>query len=249
MKGVAVISGGAGQLGRAIANRLGTDGFTVALLDRDESALASVAEVLSSASIRCISKRVDVTNSLAVKRVADQLHQDAGPAMILVTAAGWSPKRGGVRPATLDISHEEWNVVLDINLTAVFNCITAFLPQMISAGSGRIVTIASTAGITGSATAGVHYCASKAGVLGLTRALATELAPLGIIINAIAPGKMVNPQWEDTEAAREAYIRSIPLGRLATTAEVSEAVAFLASGRNTYMTGITLVVDGGRLAW
>jgi NAD(P)-dependent dehydrogenase (short-subunit alcohol dehydrogenase family) len=119
---------------------------------------------------------------------------------------------------------------------------------MAAAGGGRIVAISSTAGVTGSATAGVHYCAAKAGVLGLVRALAAELAPQGILVNAVAPGKVHNPQWEDTPEAREAYARSVPLGRLATAEEISEVIAFLASERNTYTTGATLVVDGGRLA-
>lgn len=245
MTGLAVITGGAGHLGRSAARRLGSEGLAVVLWDRDAAALARAAEELAAVGVRCGTACVDLTDPAAVHAAAAEL---ARPATVLVAAAGWSPKRAGARPATLDIPPAEWRAVLDVNLTAVFHAITALLPQMIAAGFGRIVTIASTAGITGSATAGVHYCAAKAGVLGLTRALAAELAPQGILVNAVAPGKVHNPQWEDTPEAREAYARAIPLGRLARADEVSEAIAFLVSERNTYTTGTTLVMDGGRLA-
>jgi len=249
VSGLAVITGGAGHLGRAVARRLGADGMAVALWDRDAAALERAAGELSAAGLRCRTACVDLTDAAAVAAAASALSgAGEGPVRVLVAAAGWSPKRAGARPATVDISAEEWRAVLEVNLTAVFHAVAGLIPGMAAAGGGRIVAISSTAGVTGSATAGVHYCAAKAGVLGLVRALAAELAPQGILVNAVAPGKVHNPQWEDTPEAREAYARAVPLGRLATAEEIGEVIAFLASERNTYTTGATLVVDGGRLA-
>lgn len=246
MKGLAVITGGAGNLGSAIARRLGEEGYVVSLLDRNESALFVTTEKLTKCGIVCIPRTVDVLNRTELKNVAEELLELVGPPKVVITATGYSPKHKGIRPDTLDICDEEWRATIDINLTSVFNTIVAFLPEMQKAQWGRIVTIASTAGLVGSPTAGVHYCAAKAGVVGLTKALAVEYAPYGILVNSVAPGKIENPNWEDSEIARESYLLSVPLKRLATSAEVSEVVAFLASDRNTYITGKVITVDGGR---
>jgi len=153
VSGLAVITGGAGHLGRAVARRLGADGMAVALWDRDAAALERAAGELSAAGLRCRTACVDLTDAAAVAAAASALSgAGEGPVRVLVAAAGWSPKRAGARPATVDISAEEWRAVLEVNLTAVFHAVAGLIPGMAAAGGGRIVAISSTAGVTGSAT-------------------------------------------------------------------------------------------------
>jgi NAD(P)-dependent dehydrogenase (short-subunit alcohol dehydrogenase family) len=247
MKELVVVTGGAGYLGRSIAKRLGQGDRIVALLDIDDQALSSAVEELNGHGVKTSAIQVNVLDAEKIRQVANKLQMEFGPARVIVTAVGYSPKVNGMKPETLKITEDEWKTVLDVNLTSVFFTLSAFLPGMIKARTGRIVTIASTAALVGSPTAGAHYCAAKAGLIGLTKSIAVEYAPYGILINAVAPGKVENPNWGDAERERERYISSVPIGRLATADEISEVIAFLASERNTYITGKVITIDGGRI--
>jgi 3-oxoacyl-[acyl-carrier protein] reductase len=144
------------------------------------------------------------------------------------------------------MSEEEWRKVLDINLTGAFLCSKACLPIMREKGWGRIINIASQAGRTRSDIAGAHYAASKAGMMGLARALAGELGMAGITVNSIAPGRIMTPMAQEAgEAANTAYLARIPVGRLGTPDDVAAAVAFLVSDEAGFISGITLDVNGG----
>jgi 3-oxoacyl-[acyl-carrier protein] reductase len=165
---------------------------------------------------------------------------------VLVNCAGISPKREGRPPEVEDISSEEWDTVLRVNLTGAFEAIRAVVPAMRAARYGRIVNISSMAARLASPTAGLHYTTSKAAMIGMTRSLGLSLGPHGILVVAVAPGKLRNPDWAEDEELVGRYTAGIPLGRLAEAGEVAELVAFLCSERNTYVTGTTIEVDGGR---
>ena len=246
MTGVAVVTGGAGSLGRSVARALARDGYVPALLDRRADALRDASAELDDAETRC----VDVADADALRREVDDVSAARGPIEILVTAAGYSPKgAGGRRPVAHEIAPDEWRTVTEVNLSAAFYAARAVLPHMLERGFGRIVNVSSTAGLVGSPTAGLHYCAAKMGVVGLTRALSGEVAGSGVLVNAVAPGKLANPDWPDAPDAAATYAARVPVGRLGEPGEVAVVVAWLASRANTYVTGATIVVDGGRVAW
>lgn len=246
MSGVAVVTGGAGCLGRAVARALARDGLMPVLLDRRADELdAAAGELGDGVETLC----VDVADADTLRAEVDALSARRGAIEVLVSAAGYSPKAGGRRPATHEISPEEWRAVTEVNLSSVFYAARAVLPHMTRAGYGRIVNVSSTAGLVGSPTAGLHYCAAKMGVVGLTRALSGEVAESGVLVNAVAPGKFVNPDWPDAPDAVAQYAARVPVGRLAEPGEVADVIAWLASRANTYVTGATIVVDGGRVAW
>jgi 3-oxoacyl-[acyl-carrier protein] reductase len=243
---VAVVTGGAGHLGAAVASRLARDGLRLALIDRDADRVARAAETLSATGATCRGYRGDVEVPDEVAAAVAAAQRDLGDPLVLVTCAGLSPKRQGGPPAPDEISAAEWQQVLNVNLTGVFLAIQAVLPAMRAAGFGRVVNVSSAAARVPSPTAGAHYSAAKAGVLGLTRALAAQLAPHGILVVAVAPGKMRNPHWPDDERLVRRYVERVPLGRLAEAEEVAELISFLCSERNTYVTGATVDIDGGR---
>lgn len=248
MTRTALVTGGAGALGRAVACSLGRRSHRVALIDLDGDRLDSARSWLADAGIEAHVEVADVTDFDAITAALRSLAGPVGTPEILVNCVGYSPKRDGKAPEPTAIDADEWERVLSVNLTAAFHSIRAVLPAMRRAGFGRIVNISSTAGRTGTRTAGVHYAAAKAGLLGLTRALAWQLAGDGILVNAVVPGKFANPRWPDVPEEVDRYLSAVPLGRLAEPAEVAEVVAFLCEDANTYMTGATVDVDGGRLA-
>jgi NAD(P)-dependent dehydrogenase (short-subunit alcohol dehydrogenase family) len=147
-----------------------------------------------------------------------------------------------------DLDHGHWRHVVDVNLTSVVFAIEFFLRFMRRAGGGRIVLVSSTAGLSASPTAALSYAVTKAAVAALPRLLAPELAASQVLINAVAPGKFVNPDWPDDPDKVKLYERSVPLGRLGSVDEVAALIGFLSSSANTYVTGQTIVQDGGRLS-
>ena len=160
-----------------------------------------------------------------------------------------SGKGAGAKSARLgDLDHDHWQDVLDVNLTSVVFTIQAFLPFMKRAGGGRIVLVSSTAGLSASPTAALSYSVTKAAIAALPRLLALELALSQVLINAVAPGKFFNPDWPDDPEKVKRYERSVPLGRLASADEIAALIGFLSSGANTYVTGQTILQDGGRLS-
>ena len=243
---VAIITGGAGHLGGAIAKRLAGDGCRLALLDRDPLRLLKAVEGLQAGGATCRAHTLDLANGEEVARAVAAVREDLGEPAILVNCAGISPKRDGRPPAVEDIPTAEWEEVIRVNLTGTFEAIKAVVPAMKAAEFGRIVNISSMAARLASPTAGLHYTTSKAAIIGMTRSLGRSLAPHGILVVAIAPGKLRSPGWQDDETLVSRYTEGIPLGRLAEAPEVAELVAFLCSELNTYVTGTTIEVDGGR---
>jgi 3-oxoacyl-[acyl-carrier protein] reductase len=166
-----------------------------------------------------------------------------------VLAHAVSGKNAEAQAARLGgLDRDNFQDVVDVNLTSVVFAIEVFLPFMRRAGGGRIVLVSSTAGLYASPTAALSYAVTKAAVAALPRILAPELAASRVLINAVAPGKFVNPGWPDDPDKVKRYERSVPLGRLASVDEVAALIGFLSSSANTYVTGQTIVQDGGRLS-
>lgn len=242
-----VITGGAKGIGRGIAENLAAIGIEIALVDLDEKGLdVAVSEIRAKGGKAC-SFKVDVTEEEMVGKVFAEIASKHGGIDILVNSAATS-KRSMVEDMTVD----EWRKIIEVNLTGTFICCKAALPHMIAKKFGRIVNLASTAAKRISYHAGVHYTASKTGVLGLTRHLAYEVAPFGITVNAICPGATATPLLEShtTEAQRKKRLELVPLGRPMQPKDHANLVTFLVSDAAEAITGQAIDVDGGSLlAW
>jgi 2-hydroxycyclohexanecarboxyl-CoA dehydrogenase len=244
MSRVAVVTGGASGIGQAISQRLARCGNKVAIFDRQGQALNDQVAVLQDNGFQVIAFNVDVTDRSAVDSAIDSVRNELGPIQIIVTSAGVT----AFEPFT-DISLEQWNRTLAINLTGTFNCVQAAVPDMVSAGWGRIVTISSAAGQTGAPNQ-ADYVASKGGVIALTKALAFEFASHGITANTIPPGLVDTPMAHAAE--QQGKLPSIkdlgammPLKRVATGDDIAAACQFLCSDEAGYITGAQINVNGG----
>lgn len=236
---VSVVTGGASGIGRAIAARLGREGFRVAVLDQDGAGAADAAGGDG------LGLEVDVSDAPGVERAMARVIERFGRLDLLVNNAGIT----GSRQATTchETPVEEWDRVQAVNLRAPFLCTRAALPTMLRQGNGHVITIVSVAGMF--ATPGrCAYTASKGGALMFTKSIAVDYAHRGIRANAVCPGWVQTPmtQWrlDDPELSQD-VAANIPLGRVAQPAEIAEVVVFLASERLAYVTGHALVVDGG----
>jgi len=244
MSRVAVVTGAASGMGLAIGRRLAARGDRVALLDlRGETALRA-AEGLREAGARAIAAEVDVTDRSAVEGALEKVRAELGPVEIMVTSAGLDAFE-----SFTDITVASWERILAINLTGTFHCLQAAVPDMLAARWGRIVTISSSSAQSG-ALRMAHYVASKSGVIGLTKALALELAPHGITVNNISPGLIDTPMSRRAEAAGdlaklEKLAARIPLRRAGTPDDVAAICAFLCSEEGGYITGQVIGVSGG----
>ncbi len=240
---VAVVTGAARGIGRGIASVLAAEGATVVVCDLDAEAAESVAEELRSDGLEARSRAVDVTDRGAVERTFDSLLAELGRVDILAANAGIYP------PAELGaIDDALWHRVMDVNVRGAIVPIQACAPTMVSRGYGRIVLTSSITGPITGQPGFAHYGASKAAMLGFMRSAAVELALSGVTVNAVLPGNVETPGFEDTGAEhRQLMLSSIPMRRYATPADVGWAVRFLASPEAGYITGQTLVVDGGQV--
>ena len=241
---VALVTGAGRGMGRASAERIAADGARVVVNDLDETRAAEVADRLVSEGAEAIGVAADVSDAADVSRLVDTAREAFGDVDILVNNAGVLRRTG-----ILDLGEDEWDLVLDVNLKGTYLCTRAVLPAMKAAGWGRVVNISSSAGRSVSTLGGPHYTTAKAAVLGFTRAVAREMAPFGITLNAVCPG-LVNTEMVSeviTEAQAQDYADSFPIKRLAEPQEVAELVAFLASDRAAYITGASLDINGGDL--
>ena len=239
---VAIVTGAGQGIGRAIAERLASEGAAIVVGELRDVTARETADAIVAAGGRAVAATADVANARDAARLADVATDTFGGIDVLINNAGILRS---TRAA--DVSPEEWHLVIDANLTGAFLCARAAYPALKASGNGRIVNIASMAGRATSTLGGVHYTTAKAGVLGLTRHLAREWARDGITVNALSPGIVDTPMVRSsTDAARMAQVlASIPLGRLADPSEIAALVAFLASDEAAYITGAELAIDGG----
>lgn len=239
---VALITGAGGGIGSAAAELLGKAGAKVFLADFQEENLSRVAGELKAKSIECSYLAQDITQPGAPQRLVDAAAEKWGTVDILVNSAGIN------RPQKAEeVTEENWDAVLNINLRALFLVSQAAGKLMIAQGSGRIVSISSQTG-TVAIPLRAAYCSSKAAVDALTRSLALEWAPYNVTVNAVAPTFVETPfvteMFKDADF-KQYVLDSIPLGRLATPLEVAQAVLYLASDHSAIITGHVLLVDGG----
>ncbi|MBE2180409.1 MAG: 3-oxoacyl-[acyl-carrier-protein] reductase [Chthoniobacterales bacterium] len=241
-EGTAAIVTGAGRgIGEAIAKRLAAEGARVAVVSRTEANAGRTADAINAERPDAAKAyAVDVADFHAVQELADAILKDFGKVDILVNNAGVT--RDGL---SMRMSSEDWDAVVDTNLKGAFNFIRAIQRPMAKQRSGRIINIASVVGLTGNA-GQANYAASKAGLIGLTKSIARELAGRGVTVNVVAPGFIETDMTGVLpESIRTAVIEKIPLGRFGVTEDIASAVAFLAGPESAYITGQTLVVDGG----
>ncbi len=245
-----IITGGGGHLGRSVARWWAKLATQIVLIDRDADRLEKSRADLTALGEKLTLIAADVTVPDEIDAAASSLPQSfwsSPPSLVLTHAV--SGKGAAANSARLgNIDHGQWRDVLDVNLTSVVFTIQGFLPLMKKAGGGRIVLVSSTAGLSASPTAALSYSVSKAAIAALPGLLALELARSQVLINAVAPGKFSNPEWPDDPEKVKRYEKSVPLGRLASADEVAALIGFLSSGANTYVTGQTILQDGGRLS-
>ena len=241
---VAVVTGGAQGIGRAIGERLLASGARVSLWDMDEAALKATTSELSEVG-EVIWSNVDVTDYPGIEAAVAATVQGLGPIDILVNNAGIAGPNANV----WDYPVDAWRQVIDIDLTSVFLCSRAVVPGMIESGYGRVVNVASIAGKEGNPTAS-GYSAAKGGVIALTKSLAKELADKDIAVNCVTPAAAKTRIFDQMSEAHVQYMLSkIPRGRFVEVEEISALVAWLASAENSFSTGAVFDISGGRATY
>ena len=244
---VSIVTGAARGIGRAYAEGYAAEGSRVAVADLQEAGARDVAAAIVDGGGEAIGLGVDMADVGSVRAMVDAAVDWGGTVDILVNNAGI-----GIAKPLLETTEEDWDRQLDVNLKGMFFAIQAVLPQMLRTGRGKIINIASTSGFVSSTTPEVAYDVSKGGVRQLTVAVAAELASHGINVNGIAPGTIetdLTRQILDTTERRERAEAKIPLGRVGQPTDLVGAAIFLASAESDYITGHTLVVDGGWLLY
>ena len=235
---VAVITGGASGIGAATARRFAAEGATVAVIDRDPAGAEAVADEIGGRAVA-----LDVRDGDAVEHAVSQIVGALGRVDVLVNNAG----TGDLRPLHT-VDDKVWRRLIDVNLTGTFNATRSVVPHMLEAGRGTFVNNASLSGLMPTRNEAA-YSAAKAGVIALTKSGALEYGPT-VRVNCVAPGHVRTPLtvvWEQVPEAFEPIAAAIPLGRIGEADEVAEVILFLASDRSSYVTGQTVVVDGGAM--
>ena len=233
----ALVTGASGGIGAAIARALHAQGAAVALSGTRRDALDALAAELGERAFVC---PADLRDATATDALIEAAEQAAGPLAILVNNAGLTRDMLALR-----MSDADWQTVLDVDLSAPFRLARAALRGMLRRRAGRIVNIASIVGATGNA-GQANYAAAKAGLIGMTKALAQEVASRGITVNAVAPGFVTTPMTDKlSEQQRAKLTEAIPLGRIGSPEDVAAAVVYLASDEAGWVTGATLHVNGG----
>jgi 3-oxoacyl-[acyl-carrier protein] reductase len=241
---VAVVTGGASGIGAATCRAFAIQGAHVAVIDRDAAAARKVAAEIAGNRGNATAHPLDVTDRGGFAAVAAQIAAAAGGIDILVNGAGVT-----VRGLIADMRAEDWDRVLAVNLTGAFNGIQAVLPYLRARGGGAVVNVASIAGQRISFGGTANYSASKAGLLGLTRHAAYELAPDHVRVNAVCPGPTATAFGGamPTAESKAARAQKIPLGRMCEPEDIADPILFLASDAARMITGVALTVDGGVL--
>ncbi|NQU16163.1 MAG: SDR family oxidoreductase [Desulfobacteraceae bacterium] len=243
---VAVVTGGASGIGAATVKALATKGTHVVAADIDSGSLKKMEEEFSEAGHSFLALRVNVAAEEDVKEMIDKTVSHFGSIDMLVNNAGISPKHEGKKVNLWEMSIAEWDQVMAVNIRGAFLCCHSAVPVMIENGSGAIVNVSSLAAKVGSVITGCHYVISKAGVIGLTKILAREVAEHGIRVNGVAPGRIDTPMiWDVPPEVNGRYKDMIPLKRLGTPQEVADGIVFLLSDSAAYITGQILDINGG----
>ncbi|MCP5542437.1 MAG: 3-oxoacyl-[acyl-carrier-protein] reductase [Akkermansiaceae bacterium] len=238
---VAVVTGGGRGIGQEIARKLASEGAKVAVVSRSASSCGKAADEIN-AEFPGAAKAypVDIADHAAVQELAKQVCEDFGSVNILVNNAGVTRDTLLMR-----MKEDDWDTVLNTNLKGAFNTVKGFMRVLMKAEDARIINIASVIGLIGNA-GQANYSASKAGLIGFTKAVARELAGRQVTSNAVAPGFITTDMTDELpDAVKEAVIGKIPLATFGETKDIAEAVAFLASPGARYITGQVLAVDGG----
>jgi 3-oxoacyl-[acyl-carrier protein] reductase len=238
---VVLVTGGTRGIGRACAEMFAREGARVAISGRDADTAESVAQEIAEASDGTVrGYGADVGDSAAVDAMVNAVRDEFGPVDVLINNAGVS--RDGL---LMRMKDDDWSTVLATNLSGVFYCCRAVARDMLKRRSGRIISISSVVGLRGQA-GQTNYAAAKAGLIGMTKALAKELGARGITVNVVAPGLIDTDMTADlSDQAREALMIRIPFARTGVPEEVAGPVRFVASEAASYMTGAVLQIDGG----
>jgi len=240
---VSIVTGGGMGLGKAIGLALAKKGSDVAICDINLESARNVSEEIASMGRKAIALRVDVSKSSEVKMMVDRVLEEFGRIDILINNAGICQVS-----SIEELTEEDWDRVMAVNLKSVFLCSKAVMGIMKKQRSGRIVNMGSLAGKVGGVITAANYSVSKAGVICFTKALAKELAPFGITVNAVAPGVIETQMTREISKGNwDTYLKTIPLGWIGAPEDVANAVAFLVSDEARYITGEILDVNGGML--
>ncbi|MDD5146102.1 MAG: SDR family NAD(P)-dependent oxidoreductase [Candidatus Pacebacteria bacterium] len=235
---IAIVTGARRGIGKGIAVALAQEGCNVVVSDIDQADCDKVAEEIKALGVKAIGQKCDVSSSEEVKNLFDCAAKEFGKVDILVINAGIYP----FVPFS-EMKEADWDKVIGVNLKGSFLCskqVLGFMPD-----GGRIIDVSSVASVVGFCGL-VHYCASKGGVNGMIRALALELAPRKITVNAVLPGAIDTPGAQNpNEEVQKQTISMIPLARMGKPEDIANAVVFLASDKSNYITGQTIIVDGG----
>lgn len=248
---IAIVTGAGQGIGRVISHKLAEAGATVVVADINlENAEKVAGEIIKTGELASAFK-VDVSNGVEVDGLINQVITKYERIDILINNAGITQKsKTGGRLNIVDISEKDWDRMIGINLKGTFLCCRGVYEIMKEQRSGKIVNIGSIAGLNGgqNSPSAAHYGASKAAVMCLTKTLALELAEFGVNVNAVAPGRIMTEMASETsKEANETALKATPLGRFGTPEDIAEAVAYLISDKASWITGETLIVDGGRL--
>jgi NAD(P)-dependent dehydrogenase (short-subunit alcohol dehydrogenase family) len=234
---VAIVTGGASGIGKAMCKALAAEGANIVVVDLDGQKGKEAAKEIGGKSI---SLQADVTSSASMNKMAEEIDRQFGRIDILVNNVGVR-----ITKPFLDHTDADWNTMIQTNLTGPFLCSRAVVPFMKRAGKGRIINTASIASFVGRPNR-VAYVSAKAGLLGMTRAMAIDLGPMGITCNAIAPGSINSPMNAAQAAdAEHDWGKETPMGRWGTAEDIANAAVFLALDDSSYITGAELKVDGG----